>query len=98
MVALRAAVFPLSAKNRRSGHFLPPPPSSARVKQVAMYRRVMTVTVSPATFKSERWLQARLMRTRSLKINARLAHLTRQEVNPRTPGGFGRTPTPGGGG
>ena len=41
---------------------------------------VMTVTVSPATFKSERWLQARLMRTRGLKIYARLAHLTRQEV------------------
>ena len=32
MAALRAAVFPLSAKNRRDGHFLPPPPSSARVK------------------------------------------------------------------
>ena len=32
MAALRAAVFPLSAKNRRGGHFLPPPPSSARVK------------------------------------------------------------------
>ena len=32
MAALRAAVFPLSAKNRRGGHFLPP--SSARVKQV----------------------------------------------------------------
>ena len=31
MAALRAAVFPLSAKNRRGGHFLPPP-SSARVK------------------------------------------------------------------
>ena len=31
MAALRAAVFPLSAKNRRGGHFLPPPPSSARV-------------------------------------------------------------------
>ena len=46
----------------------------------AMYRRVITVTVSPATFKSERWLQARVMRTRGLKINARLAHLTRQEV------------------
>ena len=30
MAALRAAVFPLSAKNRRGGHFLPP--SSARVK------------------------------------------------------------------
>ena len=30
MAALRAAVFPLSAKNRRGGHFLPPP-SSARV-------------------------------------------------------------------
>ena len=29
MAALRAAVFPLSAKNRRGGHFLPP--SSARV-------------------------------------------------------------------
>ena len=26
MAALRAAVFPLSAKNRRGGHFLPPPP------------------------------------------------------------------------
>ena len=26
MVALRSAVFPLSAKNRRGGHFLPPPP------------------------------------------------------------------------
>ena len=33
MAALRAAVFPLSAKNRRGGHFLPPPPSSARVVQ-----------------------------------------------------------------
>ena len=32
MAALRAAVFPLSAKKRRGGHFLPPPPSSARVK------------------------------------------------------------------
>ena len=31
MAALRAAVFPLFAKNRRGGHFLPPPPSSARV-------------------------------------------------------------------
>ena len=30
MAALRAAVFSLSAKNRRGGHF--PPPSSARVK------------------------------------------------------------------
>ena len=36
MVALRAAVFPLSAKNRRGGHFLPPPPSSARVKGLGM--------------------------------------------------------------
>ena len=45
-----------------------------------MYRRVMTVTVSPATFESERWLQARLMRTRGLKINAHLSHLTRLEV------------------
>ena len=26
MAALRAPVFPLSAKNRRGGHFLPPPP------------------------------------------------------------------------
>ena len=26
MAALRAAVFPLFAKNRRGGHFLPPPP------------------------------------------------------------------------
>ena len=26
MAALRAAVFPLSAKNRRGGHFLPPRP------------------------------------------------------------------------
>ena len=25
MAALRAAVFPLFAKNRRGGHFLPPP-------------------------------------------------------------------------
>ena len=33
MAALRAAVFPLSVKNRRGGHFLPPPP--ARVKRVA---------------------------------------------------------------
>ena len=33
MAALRAAVFPLSAKNRRGGHFLPPP-SSARVKSL----------------------------------------------------------------
>ena len=32
MAALRAAVFPLSAKNRRGGHFLPPP-SSARVNK-----------------------------------------------------------------
>ena len=31
MAALRAAVFPLSAKNRRGGHFLPP--SSARVNE-----------------------------------------------------------------
>ena len=31
MAALRAAVFPLSAKNWRGGHFLPLP-SSARVK------------------------------------------------------------------
>ena len=31
MAALRAAVFPLSAKNRRGGHFFTPPPSSARV-------------------------------------------------------------------
>ena len=30
MAALRAAVFPLSGKNRRGGHFLPP--FSARVK------------------------------------------------------------------
>ena len=45
-----------------------------------MCRRFMTVTVSPATFKSERWLQAHLKRTRGLQINARLAHLTRQEV------------------
>ena len=54
----------------------------ARKKRLSttMYRRVLTVTVSPATFKSERWLQARLMRNRGLKINARLAHLTRQEV------------------
>ena len=26
MAALRVAVFPLSAKNRRGGHFCPPPP------------------------------------------------------------------------
>ena len=26
MAALRAAIFPLFAKNRRGGHFLPPPP------------------------------------------------------------------------
>ena len=26
MAALRAAVFPLSTKNLRGGHFLPPPP------------------------------------------------------------------------
>ena len=45
-----------------------------------MCRRVMTVTVSPATFKTEGWLQERLMHTRGLKINARLAHLTRQEI------------------
>ena len=32
MAALRTAVFPLFAKNRRGGHFLPPP-SSARVKK-----------------------------------------------------------------
>ena len=31
MAALRAALFPLSAKNRRGGQILPPPPSSARV-------------------------------------------------------------------
>ena len=31
MAALRAGVFPLSAKNRRGGHFFAPPPSSARV-------------------------------------------------------------------
>ena len=31
MAALRAAVFPLFAKNRRGGHFCPP--SSARVKR-----------------------------------------------------------------
>ena len=35
MAALRAAVFPLSAKNRRGGHFLPPP-SSARVKVLVL--------------------------------------------------------------
>ena len=33
MAALRAAVFPLSAKNRRGGHNFLPPPSSARVKK-----------------------------------------------------------------
>ena len=32
MAVLRAAIFPLFAKNRRGGHFCPPPPSSARVK------------------------------------------------------------------
>ena len=35
MAALRAAVFPLFAKNRRGGHFLPPPPSSARVNKTS---------------------------------------------------------------
>ena len=34
MAALRAAVFPLSAKNRRGGHFLPPPP--VRVLRAAL--------------------------------------------------------------
>ena len=34
MAALCAAVCPLSAKNRRGEHFLPPPPSSARVNIV----------------------------------------------------------------
>ena len=42
MAALRAAVFPLSAKNRRGGHVLPPPPSSARVKCLAWDRNVPT--------------------------------------------------------
>ena len=36
MAALRAAVFTLSAKNRRGGHFLHPP-SSARVKENYMF-------------------------------------------------------------
>ena len=31
MAALRAAVFPLSAKNRRGGHFFAPPPPPVRV-------------------------------------------------------------------
>ena len=48
----------------------------------AIYRRVITVTVSPATFKSKRWCQAQLMLTRCLKIDVRFAHLTRlNEIN-----------------
>ena len=35
MAALRAAVFPLSAKNRRGGHFLPPPPPVRVLTEVA---------------------------------------------------------------
>ena len=35
MAALRAAVFPLSAKNRRGGHFLPPPPPVRVLKSVS---------------------------------------------------------------
>ena len=41
MAALRAAVFPPSAKNRRGGHFLPP--SSARVKIASFSTRVVSV-------------------------------------------------------
>ena len=48
MAALRAAVFPLSSKNRRGGHFLPPPPSSARVKEVIQFRRMkVKVNIEP---------------------------------------------------
>ena len=34
MAALRAAVFPLSAKNRRGGHFLPPPPVRVLISNI----------------------------------------------------------------
>ena len=36
MAALRAAVFPVFAKNRRGGHFLPPPPP-VRVLRAAKF-------------------------------------------------------------
>ena len=36
MAALRTAVFPLSVKNRRGGHFLPPPPP-VRVLSCTLY-------------------------------------------------------------
>ena len=39
MAALRAAVFPLSAKNRRGGHFLPPPPPVRLLREKSLYAR-----------------------------------------------------------
>ena len=45
MAALRAAVFPLSAKNRRGGH-ISPPPSSARVKPQKNSVRASLVIIS----------------------------------------------------
>ena len=44
MAALRAVVFPLSSKNRRGGHFQPPPPSSVRVNPIS--GRLLTTPIS----------------------------------------------------
>ena len=39
MAALRAAVFPLSAKNRRGRHILPPPPPPVLVGKMTVIER-----------------------------------------------------------
>ena len=51
MAALRAAVFPLSAKNRRGGHFLPPPP--VRVLKGLIFRELETPNLLCADYHSE---------------------------------------------
>ena len=48
MAALRAAVFPLSAKNRRGGHFLPP--ASARVKPAQIQNGQICPKIRKADF------------------------------------------------
>ena len=53
MAALRAAVFPLSAKNRRGGHFLPP--SSARVNADKQVSKVFSKVKRSVSFLTSCW-------------------------------------------
>ena len=52
MATLRAAVFPLSAKNRRGGHFLPPPPPVRVLKAVTSLNPSHQVPVYPLDYRS----------------------------------------------